>query len=157
MLTPESDRRGLCRSQILPPENWQILKLLWDYEHGDYYAVLEIDSLEPKYRRAVYKISSNVIAHGRKLIPTHVGFSENKLPAAVAHLAYPIASKLRAPCFRVICLSNRGSVLTVKFLFSSFLDRFWLLCVKDFRVYLGGNDGQNLKSRRNQRFCGLSL
>lgn len=76
-----------------PPENWQILKLLWDYEHGDYYAVLEIDSLEPKYRLAVYKISSNVIAHGSQIIPTYVGFSENKLPAAVAHLAYPIASK----------------------------------------------------------------
>lgn len=76
-----------------PTESWRLLKLLWDYEHGDYYAVLEIDSLEPKYRNAVYKISSNVIAQGSQVIPTYVGFSENKLPAAVAHLDYPIASK----------------------------------------------------------------
>lgn len=70
-----------------PPENWQLLKLLWDYEHGDYYAVLEIDSPEPKYRKAVYKISSNGIARGRKLIPTYVGFSVDKLPSSVAFVA----------------------------------------------------------------------
>lgn len=71
-----------------PPENWQILKLLWDYEHGDYYAVLEIDSPEPKHRLAVYKISSNVVAHDRKLIATHIGFSSDKLPATVAPVAF---------------------------------------------------------------------
>ncbi len=49
--------------------------------------MLEIDSLEPKYRKAVYKIKSNGIARGSKLIPTYVGFSEDKLPAAVAFVA----------------------------------------------------------------------
>ena len=70
-----------------PTESWRRLKLLWDYEHGDYYAVLEIDSLEPKYRLAIYKISSNHIARGSKSIPTYVGFSADKLPSSVAEVA----------------------------------------------------------------------
>lgn len=70
-----------------PPENWRLLKLLWDYEHGDYYAVLEIDSLDPLYRNAVYKIKSNYIARSSKIIPTYVGFSADKLPSSVAKVA----------------------------------------------------------------------
>ena len=70
-----------------PPESWRLLKLLWDYEHGDYYAVLEIDSPEPKYKIAVYKISCNDIARKGKIIPTIVGFSADKLPSSVVFVA----------------------------------------------------------------------
>jgi transposase len=59
-------------------KSWRLLKLLWDYEHEDYYAVLEVDSPEPKYKVAVYKISSLDIAL-KRLIATYVGKSEEKI------------------------------------------------------------------------------
>lgn len=62
-----------------PTSGWRLLKLLWDYEHEDYYAVLEVDSPEPKYKIAVYKISSLDIAL-KRLVATYVGKSEEKIP-----------------------------------------------------------------------------